>query len=76
MSNEVKMTALEERNALADKVMSAAAQFNSAVTAANLGGVVVHGAINWLENSQVTKGTPHNSGVESIAVNCVVQLPA
>jgi hypothetical protein len=68
------MNTLEQRNELAAAVMSAVEQFNTAVSAANAGGVVVHGNLNWLENEPIPKGTPHNAGVESLAVNCMVQL--
>ena len=70
------MSTLEERNALAAAVMAAANQFNAAVNAANVGGVVVHGSLNWLENAPIPHGMPHNAGVESLALNCMVQLPA
>lgn len=70
------MNTLEERNALAAAVTAAVDQFNASVTAANTGGVVVHGNLNWLENAPVPHGMPHNAGVQSLVVNCVVQLPA
>ena len=70
------MTTLEERNALAAAVNLAVEQVNAALNAANAGGVVVHGNLNWLENAPVPHGMPHNSGVQSLVVNCIIQLPA